>query len=122
MVDKSDAIKRSAELLKQGATMLSLQCPKCGSPLFKIRTGEIVCPIHGRVHVISDESELIEEVSKDILSELEEKVVNKLRTMSNEIGTGRNPREEADYAEAFLNWLNVLEKIRNLKKREKEKP
>ena len=121
MSDRDKAVRRSAELLKHGAKMLSLQCPICGSPLFKLKNGEIVCPIHGKVHVVTDEKEVVEEVSKDILAVIMEKVVSKLKLMASDMMIDRTPREEADYAEAFLSWLKVLEKIRDLRKKERVK-
>src|SRR5437660_12011462 len=38
----SEDVKRMADLLKSGATMLSDVCPVCGTPLFKV-TGEVFC-------------------------------------------------------------------------------
>ncbi|WP_449461656.1 Sjogren's syndrome/scleroderma autoantigen 1 family protein [Tardisphaera miroshnichenkoae] len=43
MVNDED-IKRMANLLKSGATMLADTCPVCGSPLFKLRDGQVICP------------------------------------------------------------------------------
>jgi len=38
------AIKRMAEYLRQGAKMLSINCPECNNPLFKLKSSEILCP------------------------------------------------------------------------------
>jgi len=38
-----EKVREMAELLSSGATMLSEACPKCGSPLFKLRDGKVVC-------------------------------------------------------------------------------
>ncbi|MGD2142812.1 MAG: Sjogren's syndrome/scleroderma autoantigen 1 family protein, partial [Candidatus Bathyarchaeota archaeon] len=38
-----DSMKSMAELLRSGATMLSRSCPECDSPLFKLKSGDIVC-------------------------------------------------------------------------------
>ena len=32
-----------AKMLSAGATMLSRSCPDCGSPLFKLKDGKILC-------------------------------------------------------------------------------
>lgn len=37
-------IKKMAQLLRQGATMLDLTCPKCENLLFKLKDGKIFCP------------------------------------------------------------------------------
>jgi UPF0148 protein len=120
MSDREKIVKRSAELLKQGAEMLSIQCPICGSPLFRLKSGDIVCPIHGKIHVVTDETQVIEEVSKDVLGKIMERVVSKLETLSSRLGDERTPREEAEYAEAFLNWLRVFELLKKLRREERE--
>ncbi len=117
MSGRDEAVKKSVQLLKQGARMLSLQCPICGSPLFQLKNGDIVCPIHGKIHVVSDESEVVESVSRDVLGVVMEKVLDKIRRMSSRIGEERNAGEEAVFAQAFLNWLNVLEKIMDIRGR-----
>jgi uncharacterized Zn finger protein (UPF0148 family) len=38
-----DQAKEMAVLLMRGGTMLSANCPSCGSPLFKVK-GEVLCP------------------------------------------------------------------------------
>src|SRR6266702_2531399 len=38
----SEDVKRMADLLKSGATMLSDVCPECGNPLFRVK-GDIFC-------------------------------------------------------------------------------
>jgi UPF0148 protein len=36
-------VKKMAEALRSGATMLAEPCPTCGSPLFRFRSGEVKC-------------------------------------------------------------------------------
>lgn len=42
MVD-NDAIKRAAQLLLDGATMIQDSCPKCHSPLYRMKNGSLFC-------------------------------------------------------------------------------
>ena len=39
----SGDMKGMADLLRKGATMLSRSCPECGTPLFQLKSGDIVC-------------------------------------------------------------------------------
>ncbi len=52
-----DLIRKMADLLRSGAAMLGERCPLCGVPLFRLKSGEVVCPVHGRVYIVRDESE-----------------------------------------------------------------
>lgn len=52
-----EAMKRMVQLLQQGAVMLAETCPICGLPLFRLKNGEVVCPIHGRVVIVSSDEE-----------------------------------------------------------------
>ncbi len=37
-------IKKMAELLRNGATMLDEYCPKCGNILFRLKSQQLYCP------------------------------------------------------------------------------
>jgi UPF0148 protein len=121
MSERKDHTRIMAEYLKAGATMLSLTCPVegCGLPLFKLRTGEIVCVAHGKVLLVrSDEEvkEIRERITMiSVLDKLEEKTLNIIREQSE--GEDVDPRE-------IIGWLEVLERIRRLKEvsREKQSP
>lgn len=49
-------IKKMAKLLREGATMLDLTCPKCENLLFRMKTGKIVCPTCNREVIIKGEN------------------------------------------------------------------
>ncbi|WP_448578992.1 Sjogren's syndrome/scleroderma autoantigen 1 family protein [Thermosphaera sp.] len=118
MGERKDYTKIMAEYLKAGATMLSLACPVegCGLPLFKLRTGEIVCAVHGRVHLVKSDEE-VKEIKERItlvgvLDKLEEKTLNIIREQSESEDV--DPRE-------IIGWLEVLERIRRLKEMSRER-
>ncbi|ABU82382.1 Sjogren's syndrome/scleroderma autoantigen 1 family protein [Ignicoccus hospitalis] len=109
----SDPVKRAAQLLKEGATMLPETCPICGSPLYKLKDGTIVCPIHGEIRRIKS---AVEQKGKkelnvnEVLKEVTEVALEKLSKLSSKAYTGG--KEEA---EEMLLWLKVLEKAVKLK-------
>lgn len=72
-------VKKMATLLMQGAAMLQDTCPLDGLPLFKLRTGEIVCPVHGRVLIVSSEREARELEVEEILHNVEYEASLRLR-------------------------------------------
>lgn len=119
MAEKDIAVKKSAELLRQGATMLSLTCPKCNSPLFRLKNGDIVCPIHGKVIVVSSESEVVEKSSIDLLLSIEKNALRELERLNALLVNELNIDDSIRYAQALIFWLTVVEKARALKKTEK---
>ncbi len=111
--ERQEALKRMAELLRTGAVMLNETCPICGLPLFKLRSGEIVCPIHGPVRVVRSESEAIAATTEAVLDELEKKVVHELSDILSSIASG-----DTSFHESYVvikEALDVLESIRRIK-------
>ncbi len=111
---QSEAVKKMAELLKLGAIMLPQKCPvkNCNLPLFRLRSGEIQCPVHGRVYLVRSDEEAKQVLSKaslmQVLDSLEKRVIEILsKSGSNMISV--------DYRE-IIGWLEVLERIIRIRK------
>lgn len=118
-MSERDPIKVMAELLKSGATMLPETCPVegCNLPLFKLRSGEIVCPVHGKIHVVRTEEEVREVYSKTTLALLLDKVESTaIRVIDSLVG-----EPDADASE-IIRWLEVLERVERLKSMTKGRP
>jgi UPF0148 protein len=112
MSTRSDPTKIMAELLKSGAVMLAETCPVegCHLPLFKLKTGEVVCPVHGRVHIVKSEEEAKEIYSKTyVLNVIERLESQALRSIESLLNTP--DIDPTDY----IKWLEVLERIQRLK-------
>jgi len=113
-IDRKEALKKMSELLRSGAVMLSEKCPAkgCTMPLFRLRTGEVVCPIHGRVYLVRTDEEAKEVMARTsisrVLEVLESRVIEILYNAS------KSP-EERGYRE-IIGWLEVLERIRKLRR------
>uniref|UniRef100_A0A7C4BE67 Sjogrens syndrome scleroderma autoantigen 1 n=1 Tax=Ignisphaera aggregans TaxID=334771 RepID=A0A7C4BE67_9CREN len=111
--------------MRSGATMLAESCPLCGSPLFKLTSGEVVCPIHGRVMLVKTEEELSEANVASVLLELEKSIADKL---SEYVGKLRSDKEvEFEDIRNIISWLDALERVERIKttltkEREQEKP
>ena len=112
-----DPVKRAAELLKEGAVMLPETCPICGSPLYKLRDGRIVCPIHGEIMKIKSKKQETEVKVDSALDDLINAMIIKVRDF-----TQRVPGATKVEAEELGIWLKNLElaiEIRNKLKVEK---
>ena len=83
MSDKDDpSVKRMADLLRQGATMLADACPQCGSPLFKVKD-DIYCVKCDRRIVYANSDEEVEvEAVETLIPELRETLINKLKALN----------------------------------------
>ncbi len=103
-----EVVKRMADLLRAGAAMLSERCPICGLPLFRLRSGEVVCPVHGRVYIVRDESEASRVTVQGVLEELERVAARRIAEMVEAAGRGE------DTAEELSRWLDVLERAERI--------
>jgi len=116
-VDKDFIIKKSAELLRAGAKMLSFQCPVCGSPLFQLKTGEVVCPVHGKVIIIEKGEEVIQVSLDSALIKLEEKAMNRLASLISQIDELREKpsMNERNLLKTIKEWLEVIYASRKIR-------
>jgi UPF0148 protein len=97
-------VKKMAQLMMQGAVMLAERCPICGLPLFRLRNGDIVCPVHGKVVIVSDEREADELRLDHTIHLVEKYAASKVENL-----IGSNEPEE------ILDWLRVIEAVERIK-------
>ena len=111
-VDRELALKKAVDLMRSGATLLAEVCPVCKSPLFRLRSGEVVCPVHGRVMLVKTEEEIAEAGVVGVLTELEKRISRILSTYIKKIDAG-----EASYEDArdIVYWLDAIERIEKIK-------
>jgi len=114
--NRSELIRKMADMLRAGATMLSEVCPQCGSPLFKLKSGEVVCPLHGRVYLVKTEEEAEKVTTYAILEGLERNVVKILINIQKSLPSIKDPEELEYKARNLIAWLEVLERILRLRK------
>jgi UPF0148 protein len=99
-----DVVMKMTRLMAEGATMLAETCPVDGLPLFKLKSGDVVCPVHGKVWIVSSEAEA-EEVEIDY-------VVRKI-----ELHAARRAYQliNSDDASELIQWLNVIETVERIR-------
>jgi len=105
-------VKRMAELLRGGATLLAETCPLCNSPLLRLPSGETVCPIHGKIFVAKTEEEVAEATVLGVLTELEKSISSILSMYAR---TLKNTSSDPDIAKTLVYWLEALERIERIK-------
>jgi UPF0148 protein len=112
MSAEKDPVKTMAELLKAGAVMLAETCPVegCALPLFKLKTGEVICPVHGRVHIVRTDEEA-REVYARVYSSM---VLEKLEMLTLKTIEELSRSRDVDPTD-LIKWLEVLERVQRLK-------
>jgi len=99
-----EVVRRMTRLVAEGATMLADTCPIDGLPLFKLKSGDIICPVHGRVWIVSSEAEA-EEVEIDfIIRKVELHAAKRVYQSLN-----------SDDASELIPWLNVIETVERIR-------
>jgi len=112
--NRKEVIKKMSDLLRSGAIMLDQSCPLCRTPLFKLKSGEVVCPIHGTVKVVKSESEAVSVTTSAVLDELEKFIAYRIYQVLAKI----KAVDEVDIEdiEVLNKLLDSLERTRRIKK------
>lgn len=111
----SEEIKRMADYLRRGATMLSETCPECSSPLFKIHE-DVWCPkCNKRVVIVKGEEEAPKITAPMLLSSIEEVILNKIHETAAQIKVEKDPDRLQKLGNLISTWLEALERLRKIK-------
>ncbi|MFW9807530.1 MAG: Sjogren's syndrome/scleroderma autoantigen 1 family protein [Candidatus Thorarchaeota archaeon] len=115
MTSKDDAsVRKMAELLRQGATMLADACPQCGSPLLKVKD-DIYCAKCDRriVYATSDETVKVEAI-KTLIPELRETLINKLKVLNEIVDNETDTEELTKLANLMVLLLQALHRLESM--------
>ncbi|MFW9792848.1 MAG: Sjogren's syndrome/scleroderma autoantigen 1 family protein [Candidatus Thorarchaeota archaeon] len=115
MDEKNDSsVRKMAELLRQGATMLADACPQCGSPLFKVKD-DIYCAKCDRRIVYAKSDEVVEpHAVKTLIPELRETLITKLKTLTEVIDSETDTEALTKLANLMVLLLQALHKLENM--------
>ncbi|NPA05508.1 MAG: hypothetical protein GXO09_05395 [Crenarchaeota archaeon] len=114
MAERRMVVRKIADLLRAGAALLPEHCPICKSPLLRLRSGEVVCPIHGRVFIVRDEAEYARAELQGVLEELERGIVRRLHGYAQLINKGGEVDRETLHD--IILWLEAVERIERILK------
>ena len=115
MVEKTDDIKRMAELLRKGETLTDMSCPVCACPLFRLKNGTLWCAkCEKRVVVVKEENE--QSTKNSSLDSLETTLLTKVQDLQNRIRKTENVEELQKLSVALSDLLGNIERIRKMKK------
>lgn len=108
-----ESLKKMAELLKSGATMLSTVCPECRTPLYRLKSGEVICPNCNKRYYIVPEGVREEEV---IVSAVLDNVERMAASKISSIISSYRDNPTVDVARELILWLEVLDRVEKVKK------
>ncbi len=110
-------IKRMSELLKSGATMLADTCPVCGSPLFRLRDGSVICPHCQKKVVYLKEGENEDRALEPyVLEEVRSSLFSLLRKLA-PVMASADPDEALPLVQLANSLLEALKSLSELQRR-----
>jgi len=106
------SMKEMAELLRKGASMLSESCPECGTPLFRLKSGEVTCPSCNRpVRMVKGDA------TKDEVAQqggLEATIRKKMGEVQAELENEKDHAKMREITSTLMALLDALEKVKRL--------
>ena len=118
MPDEGKQIRRMADVLKAGGTMLQDTCPECGSPLFKIKDEVWCLSCNKRVIIVKEGEPTPDLTDLTELGNIEKIVLKKLRENSQQISDESDPSKLRELGSLLSTWLEVLDKLRKIQKQQ----
>ncbi|MEM2125578.1 MAG: Sjogren's syndrome/scleroderma autoantigen 1 family protein [Candidatus Methanosuratincola sp.] len=117
MSARDSQVKRMADLLREGATMLSQACPECKTPLFRLSSGEVVCPGCSKRVVFAKPSETERVAAQAVVaSSLEEVLVEKISEIQSALQASKDISEMERQVRVLSSLFDLLEKVRGRKR------
>jgi UPF0148 protein len=108
-------VKRMADLLRSGATMLQETCPVCATPLFRLGK-DTFCPKCNRpVAIVKSVEEEVKLASQQVLDNLDQTVVEKIAELNAAIKIEHGLTPLRELGEAVKMYLSVLDEVRRLR-------
>ena len=115
MSDKDDtSVKRMAELLRHGATMLADACPQCGSPLFKVKDDIYCAKCERRIIYAQSDEEVEVHAVRTLIPELRNTLINKLKALSEVVDNETDPEALTKLANLMVLLLQALHKLESM--------
>jgi len=109
-----EALKRMADLLRQGATLLDIECPVCHSPIFKLKSGEMYCATCQKI--VREEKEVTKTTQGVLMDSLNRTILKKLEELNSLIVAESDQERLAALLKNLAMWLDALERVRRLEK------
>ena len=117
IMDEKDetSVKKMADLLQRGATMLADSCPQCGSPLFKVGEDSYCAKCDRRIVYADSDEETKTEAVMTLLPELRETLITKLKALNELVDSETDVESLTKLANLMVLLLQSLHRLENMK-------
>jgi len=106
------SMKKMGELLRQGARMLSDACPECGTPLFQLSSGEVICPMCNRsIKYVKGDADPKAEAHRE---RLEESLRKKIDEVQKRLDEANDPALIGEFTDTLMKLMEALERAKKL--------
>jgi UPF0148 protein len=109
----TENIREMADLLRQGETLTALSCPKCSSPLFRMRSGELWCASCKKQVIEAREGETKSKPDSMQIIEVRAILLEKLKEVTEKM------KDEADFEKIKSLSVVLSSLLENLEKFDK---
>ncbi len=115
-MDKTNdsSVKKMAELLRRGATMLAESCPQCGSPLMKVEDDIYCATCDRRIVYANSDEEAETQAVKVLIPQLRETLIRKLSSLTNVLETENDTEALTKLANLMVLLLQALHKLESM--------
>jgi len=119
--EKNEKIQSMADLLRSGATLTSLSCPACSSPLFRLKNGDLWCAQCQKKVIVVREGQEFDEAQRltalTALSSLERTLLDKVMEINEKIQSTNDLDDLQKLSMLLSSLLENLKSLRSLGKR-----
>ena len=109
-------IKKMAEALRTGATMMTEACPQCNSPLIKMPSNEIYCfKCNQKVIILKAGESASRIILPQKITQLEDTLFEKLQQLEQKIKPEKDLEKLQSLMMLVLNCLTSIETLRKIR-------
>ncbi|MDO8123022.1 MAG: Sjogren's syndrome/scleroderma autoantigen 1 family protein [Candidatus Hermodarchaeota archaeon] len=109
--------KRMGQMLRKGAALLNVACPKCNTPLLRLQDGSMYC-VKCDKEVVEKEppasSKELDVSFSEVLNQLATKVLINIERLTQSLPENPHPEELRSFAEIIKDMILILRGIREL--------
>ena len=109
--------KRMGQLLRKGAALLNVACPKCNTPLLRLQDGSMYCARCNKEVIEQEPSTASKELDvsfSEVLNQLATKILINLERLTQSLPENPHPEELRSFAEIVKDMIGILRGIREL--------
>jgi UPF0148 protein len=109
------SVKKMAELLRSGATMLAEACPQCGSPLFKVQDDIYCAKCDRRIVYAKSDEEVETQAVKTLIPELRVTLIAKLKSLNDLVESETDVEKLTRVANLMVLLLQSLHHLESMR-------